>query len=346
MKRPLQTIGVAGLLGLLAGCLTASASRSSGDTDPIPSNSSLEALAPEPSSTAATPRALPTAAPPLSERANGVLEVDRMDRFNDAIEGKYPGPPHEIVDDTFIVISGDPSASLDKAVKVTRETVDALWNAGLFLHRPEQSVVVWVASSSRTLHALESKHAPGMRESALGMYEPRSRQIFVAPAPAGWGSYQHDLIHPLIRADFPLAPAWLVEGLPALFEVTELRPDGTFGFGAHFRLETLRKVMTKPPWAKLLRLDKLFTWTTDDAFRNNEQLDYAIAREALRWLHSLGLLWPFYTAWREGVLEDPTGEKAFEKVVHKTPAEASQAWQTWLCSTDAEAVVPPAGMRQ
>jgi hypothetical protein len=343
MKRPLPSLGVASLVGLLAGCSPANDSRTSGDPGPISNDPAPESSAPAPapsSSTEGAPPAAATAAPPLSERAAKALSVDAMQRFNDAIEARYPGPPHETVDDTFIVISGEPSAPFEQAVKATREMVDALWHGPYFVHRPEKSVIAWIASTPATLHALVREHAPFTRDTGLGMYDVRSRQIFVATGPAGWGSWNHEIAHPLIRADFPRAPAWVSEGLAALFEVSELRADGTFGFGAHFRLQTIRTALTKPEWADQVKLDTVFTWTTDDAFRKNEALHYGCAREALRWLHSQGLFWPFYRAWREGVTEDPTGEKAFEAVVHQTPAQASEAWRTWLNSSDAEGVVP------
>ncbi len=297
--------------------------------------------APAPSLVAAAIPPPPTGAPPLSERGAQVLSIDLMQRFNDAIMGRYPGPAHETVDDTFVIISGEPSAPVDAAVKATTETAEALWHFP-FLFRPEKSVVVWVTSSANTLHALVRQHAPGIRDTGMGMYDPATRQVFVALGPAGWGGLRHELAHPLLRADFPRAPAWLAEGLPALFEVSEVRPDGTFGFGAHFRLQTLRTALSKPDYADQVKLDALFTWESDATFRKNEALHYGCAREALRWLHSQGLLWPFYVAWRDGSIEDPTGEKAFEKVVHQTPAEATEAWRAWLTSADAEDVVPQA----
>jgi hypothetical protein len=302
------------------------------------------APAPSPSLTASAtppPPDVPHGAAPLSERRAHALSIDLMQRTNDAFDGRYPGPPSAVVDDTFVVIAGDPSAPLDDAAKVTRETVDALWQ-GPFVHRPDTAVVLWVSSSQPKARALMQYRAPGVRSDGLGLYDPRSRQIFVTDGPSGWGTTRHECVHPLLRADFPLAPSWLVEGLPALFEVAEI--DGErMRFGAHFRLETVRTALTKPEWADQVKLDTLFTWTTDDAFRKNEALHYGVAREGLRWLHSQGLLWPFYTAWRDGVLDDPTGEKAFQAVVHKNPAEATEAWIAWLRSEEAEGMVPQAG---
>jgi len=37
-----------------------------------------------------------------------------------------------------------------------------------------------------------------------------------------------------------------------------------------------------------------------------------------------------YQAWRDGKAADPTGERAFASVMGQTPAEANEAWQTWV----------------
>ena len=50
----------------------------------------------------------------------------------------------------------------------------------------------------------------------------------------------------------------------------------------------------------------------------------------MRWLDAGGKLWPFYWAWRDGVLDDPSGEKAFMRVVGRTPAEANGDWARWV----------------
>jgi hypothetical protein len=319
--------------GLLAGCSASSdAAPPAPSTVPARSSSFTADAIPPP----------PEIAPPLSERAAHALSIDRMQRFNDAILGRYPGPPHATVDDTFIVVSGEPSAPLDVAVARTTELVDTLWTGPYFAHRPEKSVIVWIASSAQTLSALVREHAPGIRDTGLGMYDPQSRQVFVAVGPAGWQTGNHELLHPCLRADFPLAPAWLVEGLPALFESVAIH-DGAFTFGAHFRLQTVRMALASKTAADEVKLDTLFTWTSDTAFREHEALHYGVAREALRWLASRNLLWPWYRQFRDGVLDDPSGVRAFEVVTDQTPAEATEAWRAWLGSAEAEGMVPQSG---
>jgi len=295
--------------------------------------------------TTATPSSsLPGLAPPsagalpLSPRGTEHLAADLARRLGDALQGSDPAPAHVTVDDTFVVIAADPAAPLDAAVSATQQTVDALWHS-VFQHRPETAVVAWIASSPATLGPLVHRRLPDVPGANLGIYDPKTRQLFAAADPSGSGSWNHEVVHPLVQADFPLAPSWLLEGLPSLFEVSQLRDDGTFAFGAHFRLETVRRAL-KSEAAREVRLDTLLTWSTDRDFHLHEALHYAVAREALRWLHSQGLLWTFYRAYRDGVLDDPTGEQAFKTTVHMTPYEANEAWHAWLLSPEAEGMVP------
>jgi hypothetical protein len=283
---------------------------------------------------------VPADARPLSARGAHELSLDHLQRFNDAIMGNYPGPPNETVEDTFIVIAGDPQAQIAPAVQVTRDTVNALWHGSHFLHRPEQTVIVWVASTLASRDKLLHDHAPYIKEKGFGVYDGASRAIFFAPGPTGLLNLSHEIVHPLLDEDFPHAPMWLLEGLPALFEVVDLSTPGKMRFGAHMRLQTLRTALGSPKTAADVKLENLFALTSEAAFRDNEPLHYAEAREALRYLASVGQLWPFYVAFREKQLDDPTGVAALQAVLHKPLAEATVDWVKWIASPEAEGMTP------
>ena len=132
----------------------------------------------------------------------------------------------------------------------------------------------------------------------------------------------------------------MLEALPALFEVVDFSTPGKIAFGAHMRLQTLRTALASPKTAGDVKLDTLFTLTTEAAFRANEPLHYAMGREALRWLASKGLLWDYYHRWQREQLDDPAGDRSFQETVHKTPAEATAEWQQWLLRPEAEGFTP------
>jgi hypothetical protein len=84
-------------------------------------------------------------------------------------------------------------------------------------------------------------------------------------------------------------------------------------------------------------LPKLFAM---DAVTFNARLDggtdqsrhsrnYALARSFCAWLEEKGKLWEFYRTWRDGVVADERGEKAFERVMGMTVEGAEAPWREW-----------------
>jgi hypothetical protein len=217
-----------------------------------------------------------------------------------------------------------------------RQTVEALWHGGHFVHRPEAAVTIWVFGARADYEAFRAKHAPSADPRWLSFYREEDRSIFFCAAGSDMGTLAHEVTHPLLEADLPRAAYWLTEGLPALFELPDFT-DGIHG-KAHFRLQTLRTALTKPEYAPFVRLDRLFTLADSNAFRDaKEPLNYAIAREFLRWLDAQDKLWEFYRAWREAILTDPTGEKSLAAAMGgKSPADLTPAWLDWLRSPGAE----------
>ena len=98
----------------------------------------------------------------------------------------------------------------------------------------------------------------------------------------------------------------------------------------NWRYPRLRAAIDSPRERDAARLDALFGMSNQDFVSRDRDLHYAMARFACQWLDSRGLLWPFYSAFRDGFTDDPTGEKTFERVVGQTPAQANDAWTKWL----------------
>ena len=282
-------------------------------------------------------------AKPLSDRLATKLAVSlRSSLFYSArYVVEFGGGRMEPVDDTFVLVAGDKNAPLDDAKATVHAAAQSLWHD--LSHRPTHAATVWVFASRRNYEKFVTWHAPGARPSDLSVYVPDSlfvpgtSEIFFCAEGQGLGGVDHEIAHHLVRYDFPRAPTWLGEGLPAMLESAQPNPDdGELHAQAHFRLQTLRTALTKPEYAPLVRLDALFGLRDEAAFRKHEALSYALAREFLRWADSRHQLWPFYRLFRDGVLTDETGEKAFAAVFGKKPADATAEFIDWLRSKEAE----------
>jgi Protein of unknown function (DUF1570) len=263
------------------------------------------------------------------------------------------GPSVPIVREEPFVLAGPgwTPASLASVTELVRKALAALYH-DRFTTRPELPVAVYLFPSAAPYARFCVERLGEKCISPYGFYRPGSRSIVMnregAQAPGGLsetgasqsrsnagpgiGTLTHEMVHPLVEADFPDAPIWINEGLASLFEAPVLPRAGEIHGGKNWRLPRLRAALGSSKERPTTRLDTLFGMS-DDTFRNDaEDLHYAMARYACQWLDARGKLWAFYRAWRDGVATDPTGEKAFASALGQTPHEANEAWATWVRS--------------
>jgi hypothetical protein len=235
----------------------------------------------------------------------------------------------------FLLVAGEPSAPIDAAEKVVHDTVTALFH-GPLAHRPDHATLVWVFADPERYGPFLQSRVGKADAKGLGYYDEGNDEIYVCTGPGGVTSAAHEIAHVFVSADFPLAPLWLQEGIASQLEAADFDPPGEVHGKAHFRLQTVRTMLASPDKAAGVRLDAVFKLEDLQMVGPDAYIGYAMAREALRWLDARHQLWRFYRAWRDGVLGDPTGEKAFVAVVGKTPREASDEWLAWIRSPEAE----------
>jgi len=123
------------------------------------------------------------------------------------------------------------------------------------------------------------------------------------------------------------------------------------GIVQSLRYALLKSALASPATAPTVRFDTLFgmpdevflgvdpaigvkATLTDPklraAARGRNLFHEALARYACVWLDDQGKLFPFYTAWRDSFATDPTGEKAFQRIVGEPPAAAQARWAAWV----------------
>jgi hypothetical protein len=284
---------------------------------------------------------IPDVAPPLSDNGAQALHDDGVRRRSDLMLNLGGQPKGEWVEDTFYVLSTEPSAPFDAAVAQTRAMVAALWHNHHFSHRLDHAVSIWVFASTQEMIRAVLQFSPGVRTDVIGVSDDNTHTIFFATQPAGLTTGNHEQCHPMIAADFPRSEPhhWLREGFCALFEAADVSASGEMHFNPHFRINTLRDRLADPKTAAGVKIASLFGMSNDD-FGKDEPLHYALAREMMRFLSTRGnQLWDWYHAWREGVLTDPTGEKAFQAVTGRTPEQmdGDGEFVAWVMSPGAAA---------
>lgn len=266
----------------------------------------------------------PPAPPPYD------LVADRARIVDVAHDELGASVPATVVQDAFVLVAapGWIEAALQASKSLATRAIDAYFN-GRFDKRPARAVGVYLFPDGKTYQAYCRARLGGDCPSVFGFYRPDLRRIIMNAGP-GLGTLTHELVHPIVEADFPGAPTWIDEGLASLFEAPVIPREGEIHGMKNWRLPRLLTGMNAAKEQSSARLDALFGMA-NETFRDDlEKLHYATARYVCQWLDERGLLWPFYRQWRDGVKDDPTGEKTFTKVVGMTPAQANVPWTAWV----------------
>lgn len=131
--------------------------------------------------------------------------------------------------------------------------------------------------------------------SMWGFYRPDKR-IAIANLGASIGNLRHELVHPLLGDDFPNIPAWLNEGIAALYGTAKWSKKKGFTFLVNYRLRDLQKAIradTLPTIAELAM--------SSDADVRGEHAGtyYAMSRYVLLYVEQRGKLSQLYAELRD-----------------------------------------------
>ena len=337
---------------LLGSACTRSPSASSEDLSPsIPSASPVT---PTPSAVVPTASTtIPDASPVDTSFLPSTPAADLATSLRAAVAGAAVALHTKTVThvdiDAFVLVDADHGSRFPAAVDLARKAVDALFD-GRFEKHPTRAVTVFVFSSQDGFQRFCSARTGGACPTTFGEYGRVSREI-VMHATRGAETLNHELVHPIIQEDFPRAPAWLDEGIAALYENPVYSCAKGYLTGiSNWRYPDVKRALDAPDEPAPTRLDALFamdTFTfltldpahpeagpTDPAKENRHE---GLARYLAQWLDRKGQLWPFYRTWRRTIATDPTGEKAFTAVVGRTPGHADADWEAYV-----RGLAPPA----
>lgn len=227
----------------------------------------------------------------------------------------------------FLIAAPEPG-DLTGASSIAKRALRAFFN-NRFQNRPTEPVLVYLFSSDRPYQQYCKKRWQEPCISSFGFYLGAEHRIVLNVGP-GVGTLTHELVHPIVRADFPDAPTWIDEGLASLFEGFYLGPKNDIYGTKNWRLPRLKQALAHPTEKGEVGLGELFA-LSDEQFRGEkEDLHYAMARYFCLWLQTRGWLWGFYQAFRDGYASDKTGEKAFQKVTGKTLDEQNADWLRYV----------------
>jgi hypothetical protein len=140
----------------------------------------------------------------------------------------------------------------------------------------------------------------------------------------GGGTLVHEIVHALLRPDFPRCPQWINEGMGSLYEQCQLRPLRGL---PNWRLPALQEAIREKKLRSLVEL------IADEDFYGEPHrgMNYAQARYLLMYLQELGKLQEFYRLARDRHAEDASGRRALESVAGgRDLAKFETDWRAWV----------------
>ncbi|HGG56460.1 MAG TPA: hypothetical protein ENK31_01555 [Nannocystis exedens] len=190
------------------------------------------------------------------------------------------------------VLTGDlsPERLRGDAGSQVRMVLDRL-RLDFFSRDPSEPLVAYLFAddSSYRRHAMEL--FGGEPETPYGYFDPQQRALVINLATGG-GTMVHEMVHPLLQANFPAAKPWLNEGLASLFEQSRDREGHLVGM-PNWRLPGLHHALRSgraPSFAELLASDEA------TFYGEHRGTYYALARYLLYYFQERGVL---PQLWRE-----------------------------------------------
>ncbi len=159
--------------------------------------------------------------------------------------------------------------------------------------------VVAVLPNKRAYERFARRHfeatsgVQGTRVPAYGFADPKARLIVIDHGP-GEGTLAHELMHPLMEAAFPRAPAWLTEALPALYEHKAFEP---LRFFPNWRRAQVR--------IREVSLRELFAADLTAVRSDDHRHLVGLGRHLLVFLFERGRLFEYYRALEVRLSRDP-----------------------------------------
>jgi hypothetical protein len=158
---------------------------------------------------------------------------------------------------------------------------------------PDRDITLCLLPDDARLRAV-ALAAFGDTPSDLGFYRPDHR-VALANLGNSIGNLRHELVHPLLGDDFPDIPAWLNEGIAALYGSARPGKHG-FEFLVNYRLRDLQRALRA---GDLPTLAQLAASTSDDVRGPRAMTWYALARYVLLFADRAGKLGELYARLRD-----------------------------------------------
>ena len=238
---------------------------------------------------------------PITQPARALTDEQFTAKLDQVRRQLGPGFQVEIVKP--FVVAGDLSAEdFDRICQGTiRWAVDML-NKDFFSEPLQQIITIYLFRDQQSYHQHSRSLFAQEPTTPYGYYLPQ-HQALVMNIATGTGTLVHEMVHPLLAADFPQAPSWFDEGLASLYEQCRQRDEHIVGL-LNWRLPVLQDGLRA---GHFVALEKLLATSRDEFYDDPHGMHYAQARYLCYYLQEQRALRSFCRQFKKNCSTDPTG---------------------------------------
>ena len=243
------------------------------------------------------------------------------------IKSKLGSNDFSIVIERPFVVVGDESeeAVRQHATNTIKWAVDHL-KRDFFKKDPNEILEVWLFKDDAS-YRKNARLMFGDNPSTPYGYYSRAHKALIMNISTGGGTLVHELVHPLMEANFPACPPWFNEGMGSLFEQCGTKNGHIYGY-TNWRLPGLQRAIREK---RTISFETLMSMDAQTFYNDDRGENYAQARYLCYYLQDKGLLVKFYKAFLARQKEDPTGYKTLQKILAETDMQRFKVkWETYV----------------
>ena len=228
----------------------------------------------------------------------------------------------------FVVVGDEAPETVKRRARETVQWTLERLRRDFFETDPAEIIDIWVLANGASYRRAAWEVFHDKPDTPYGYYLA-SRQAMVMNIGPGAGTLVHELVHPYVRTNFPLCPAWLNEGLASLYE-RPVDKDGHLWGLPNWRLPGLQAALkdgSLPALRAMMALD-------DEGFYDDDSgTHYAQARYLVYYLQEKGLLPRFVREFRSHREKDPTGFATLQEVLEvQDMAAFDKRWRGFVAA--------------
>jgi len=225
-----------------------------------------------------------------------------------------------------VVVGDEPEPVVKERAQSTIKWAVEKLKQDFFAKDPSLILDIWLFKDAESYNKHTRLIFNDKPTTPYGYYSSSHKAVIMNIATGG-GTLVHELVHPMIEANFPDCPAWLNEGLGSLYEQCDERDGHIYGL-VNWRLPGLQEAIKAGTVKSFKTLTSL---NANDFYNDDRGVNYAESRYLCYYLQEKGLLVSFYRRFHTQQKKDPTGYQTLVTVLGTPNMERFQKdWEKFV----------------